>query len=804
MRIKDIHINGFGIFHSFNVSDLSTGLNVFFGPNEAGKSTLFEFIHRLLFGFPRGRQKKNFNPYNPLSGGKKGGRLVLEHEDSRILIIERFDNDKQDVTVTRLDGSRATQEDLQDFLGHVTSDVYKDVFAFGLQELSGLQEQSLKRLYGAGLGLKRVSLTDVLDSLEKDAVKIFKTTRGETLIKKSLRDLEQIRKEIRILHDHKEQYEELAKKLKQIENAISQKNKTFTDLQTGLEHLRILQKAWSFWVERKHLEKELQEIPDFPGFPENGMGRLENLKQQLKNLRLEQNSLKQALDSLEKENEFNMGKVSTIISDYLSSPPEVLISELEDKQRNISLLQIELSSRKDKIHKIEKLGQKRSALKSQLTMAQMTKPAPVAPMLLPGLIPSILLGIFSAVLFMQAEGGIWIPIAACLAAVFLAAFHIVFVISRKKPEKDQEQQFEPIVREIKTCEQNIGELTQIIEKADQEIGKTADELGLSSLPGIEELENKRSAITKISEHLTVYVREKKDHETRLKQIEMKMEAGLQELNELLKAGSTKNPEEFRSHAAASEKRKTLDAKLREADKNILLIAGNQADSLEKELKNIKPELLDSDLKKREEKLKELQEHLEQLRQDKGEYTEKMRSLEIDQIPVLRAREEQILAELEQEAWQWGVLRLARFCLLKARERYEQERQPLVLKEAQRFFKKMTGNRYQRISFPEQEKQFLVFDGEKKRKNPFLLSRGALEQLYLSVRFGLIKSYEFSKTVLPIMTDDVLVNFDPERAELAAQAFLDLALSHQVLFFTCHPETCGYFKKLKPDLSIYNL
>jgi uncharacterized protein YhaN len=40
----------------------------------------------------------------------------------------------------------------------------------------------------------------------------------------------------------------------------------------------------------------------------------------------------------------------------------------------------------------------------------------------------------------------------------------------------------------------------------------------------------------------------------------------------------------------------------------------------------------------------------------------------------------------------------------------------------------------------------------------------------------------------VIVDDVLVNFDPERAARAAEAFALLAQTHQVLVFTCHPTT----------------
>ena len=40
MQIREIHINGFGIFSNKQVTGLTSGLNVIYGENEAGKTTL--------------------------------------------------------------------------------------------------------------------------------------------------------------------------------------------------------------------------------------------------------------------------------------------------------------------------------------------------------------------------------------------------------------------------------------------------------------------------------------------------------------------------------------------------------------------------------------------------------------------------------------------------------------------------------------------------------------------------------------------------------------------------------------------
>jgi uncharacterized protein YhaN len=69
-----------------------------------------------------------------------------------------------------------------------------------------------------------------------------------------------------------------------------------------------------------------------------------------------------------------------------------------------------------------------------------------------------------------------------------------------------------------------------------------------------------------------------------------------------------------------------------------------------------------------------------------------------------------------------------------------------------------------------------------------LSTGTAQQLYLALRFGLVEHFAGQAESLPVVMDDIRVNFDPIRAERAARSIEDLATRHQVLYFTCHPAT----------------
>ncbi len=58
---------------------------VFYGPNEAGKSTILNFVRTILFGFPTQRRKEH---YPPNAGGKHGGRIVLTGGDGIDYVVQ--------------------------------------------------------------------------------------------------------------------------------------------------------------------------------------------------------------------------------------------------------------------------------------------------------------------------------------------------------------------------------------------------------------------------------------------------------------------------------------------------------------------------------------------------------------------------------------------------------------------------------------------------------------------------------------------------------------------------------------------
>ena len=280
-----------------------------------------------------------------------------------------------------------------------------------------------------------------------------------------------------------------------------------------------------------------------------------------------------------------------------------------------------------------------------------------------------------------------------------------------------------------------------------------------------------------------------------------------EIGELLDAADVTDDEGFRSRASDYETRRRTEDEIRGIETRLRqLVGGGEAlETLEEELKHTTPETLSAEQKE----LKEAIEKLEQEQTDaadlRGRLKEQLEQLESsEELSCLRIKQQAGRAELESSAKEWSILKIAAYLIERARLKYERERRPAVLKEAEQFFTHFTKGNYTEIHVPVDRDQFLVLAPDGSTKEAAQLSRGTAEQLYLALRFGFVREFVRRSEPLPLVFDDILVNFDPGRARATAEAILDLSQSLQILLFTCHPPTVELMKDVENSIPVYAL
>ena len=147
--------------------------------------------------------------------------------------------------------------------------------------------------------------------------------------------------------------------------------------------------------------------------------------------------------------------------------------------------------------------------------------------------------------------------------------------------------------------------------------------------------------------------------------------------------------------------------------------------------------------------------------------------------------EQHRGEMGAAAERFLILTAARKLLERSVEQCERKHQPELLKQASRCFKAFTQNAYTLIYKQLSSNTLRVSNNETGAdKGIGELSRGTREQLFLALRLALISSFESNGESLPVILDDILVNFDSTRKEAVRRGLEEFASTHQILLFEC--------------------
>ena len=147
------------------------------------------------------------------------------------------------------------------------------------------------------------------------------------------------------------------------------------------------------------------------------------------------------------------------------------------------------------------------------------------------------------------------------------------------------------------------------------------------------------------------------------------------------------------------------------------------------------------------------------------------------------------------------LALARHLMEAARVRFEKTQQPQLLVEAGRIFEQLTLGEYVQLTRSVgQTTELQAIPKTGLAKTAAEMSTGTREQLYLAIRLAYLKQYSQRAEPLPLVMDDVLVNFDEDRAKQTLRVLNDFSQSHQILFLTCHRRMVELVQAIRPALT----
>ncbi|WP_226087114.1 ATP-binding protein [Mesobacillus sp. S13] len=342
MKLIELHIYGYGKFEDYVINSFDQ-MQVFYGENEAGKSTIMSFIHSILFGFPA-KQSAEIR-YEPKKNPKYGGKIKAFFPDRGVAVIERVKGKAAgDVTVSLENGTIGGEELLKELLMRMDKSIYQAIFSFnvhGLQNIHALKGEELGRyLFSAGtLGTDKLFNTEGL--LLKEMELRFKPSGKRPLLNEKLKELKDIQNSLKNAEQQNDQYSELMSTKEEVNNKISQLEKEISILEQNGMKLREYKRNEKLVLEAVALDGKIN-LHDLSFFPEDGLKRLEKLDEQLKSIQARKLRINDKKDQV--------------------------LKDLEEHRPNSELLEMEteIQSRIENLPLYEQLKQEKRLLESKL------------------------------------------------------------------------------------------------------------------------------------------------------------------------------------------------------------------------------------------------------------------------------------------------------------------------------------------------------------------------------------------------------------------------------------------------------
>lgn len=202
MIIKDIQLTNFGKFHHKDML-LEPGLNIIYGENEAGKTTIHTFIRGMLFGIEKQRGKASgkdlYSKYEPWEDPSNyQGMMRIENEGVTYRIERNFNRQNKSFKVINEDAGIELSSGEIDrlFMGLDESCYYNTISISQLGSVTDKELEVILKNYAANLGTTKSMEIDIkaafadLDSQKKRIIQENKIGEEE-IIEKTLKNVKE-------------------------------------------------------------------------------------------------------------------------------------------------------------------------------------------------------------------------------------------------------------------------------------------------------------------------------------------------------------------------------------------------------------------------------------------------------------------------------------------------------------------------------------------------------------------------------------------------------------------------------------
>ncbi len=293
MKINRIKINSYGKLKEKEI-DLKQGINIVYGKNEAGKSTLLRFIINSLYGISKTKKGKEYSDYErflPWSGEDFSGRIEYELDNGNKYEVLRdfkkknpkiFNENKEDISkdfnIDKTKGSEFFYEQTK-----VDEELFLSTLVVSQQEVKlDNKEQSMlvqKIANLVGTGEDNVSYKKALSRINKRQLDEIGTSKSRekpiNVLGRKIEKLEQEKEELAKYQDFKYEIEENKNNLKEKIEKLETENNLLKEIKS--------------LNEKEKIEKEKINIQE--NIKSENNYKINNLKQKLEEMKIDNNDI---------------------------------------------------------------------------------------------------------------------------------------------------------------------------------------------------------------------------------------------------------------------------------------------------------------------------------------------------------------------------------------------------------------------------------------------------------------------------------------------------------------------------------
>lgn len=823
MRLKSIEAVRFGTFSDVRLGELGEGLTVICGPNESGKTTFTTLVRHILFGYPDARTKER--SYAPASGDPHG-RLVFSDEAGEWSIERAGKAKRGSVRVETLRGEERPML-LDEIIGGVSEQTFQIVYGFGLDDLPsvgpGGPDNTIARIYAAESGTG-VSPIDVQSALRKAAAEEYSPSASKPTVNALASSAKALRTRIRELENQalevageqqeaarlQEEIEPLRQRKAALDLAYRKATDDLKELRAAAKEATETEEALaSLRSMREALDREAPAAPD---------GNVLNARAEIEALLAGMSGWEQRIVAAERKRQQarqhaaareGLGPLADEAADDPGTRAEVarrsqLLAEARAAQATASERARASEARARGFD--SEAGVSRRAAKGQLRIMPWLTAAAGAAAIVAGVLSgqwvaaalgAVVLVIGVAAAFVAPSGSTadeLVTDARRMRAEAQADADVADAMAARLAEETAEWARWLAERHLDAFGAEPSAVVELLERLAQresfrrQESAAADEAAAESALAGEWEERLRVLASRVAPAVGADV-----HPAAVAaQLRLALDAAVAAQAEL------------EAHAGRARE---MDQRLQDAGARLEAVRARVAEVAARN--DLTPEDAEPSLEAiQAQSSEELETVSERYEETLSKLNQLLGSLNAEgrDSEMTRARQELegIEADIAEHAERYLVYSLADRLMTRTREVYEKERQPEIVRIAADVFSAITEGRYSDIRLPMGGQELIAIAPNGATLPTGQLSRGTADQLYLAVRVGLIGAMRVSGVHLPVLMDDIVVNFDADRRAGAAKAVALLAKERQVVYFTCHEETAAQLMDAAPGATRIDL